>query len=183
MASIKVKQISSSSKTHMRVTVSVYEKYANQCLHMYNVYVVHNAHGVLRIYTIWKRAAHVCRKNLWIPASISWRLFAHFRTQKLAASVGLRHSGMNVSAGLSDTCTTHSLLLRMFPVKKAGRILVPDPATVHCGRRCDCASVAETHSCMFIHTRMHANSDTKMVTCMCSLHNGEIRFTSMNIFF
>ena len=79
---------------------------------------------------------------------------------------------------------THTLL---FPfscaclrVVKAGRILVPDPATVHCGQRCDRASVAETHACMFIHTRMHSNSDTETVTCMRGLNDGEIRFISMN---
>ena len=32
MASVEVKQISSSCKTCMRITVSVYKKYANQCL-------------------------------------------------------------------------------------------------------------------------------------------------------
>ena len=72
-----------------------------------------------------------------------------------------------------------------FRVVKASGILVPDPATVHCGRRCDHAFVAETHACMFIHTRMHANSNTEMVTPMHGLHggDGEIRFTSINIFF
>ena len=35
MASIEVKQISSSCKTSMHVSVSVYEKYANQCLRIY----------------------------------------------------------------------------------------------------------------------------------------------------
>ena len=68
-----------------------------------------------------------------------------------------------------------------FRVVKAGEILVPDPATVHCGRRC--ASVAETYTCMFIHTRMYANSDMETVTCMRGLHDGEIRFTSMNVVF
>ena len=42
MASIEVKQISSLCKTRMRVTVSVYEKYANQCLRIYVYeYVAH----------------------------------------------------------------------------------------------------------------------------------------------
>ena len=70
-----------------------------------------------------------------------------------------------------------------FCVVKAGGILVPDPATLHRGRRCNDACVAETHSCMFIHTRMHANSDTEKVTRMRGLHDGEIRFTLMNIVF
>ena len=34
-----------------------------------------------------------------------------------------------------------------------------------------------------IRTRMHANSDTEAVTHMCGLHNGEIRFTLMNVVF
>ena len=54
---------------------------------------------------------------------------------------------------------------------------------MHCGPRCDCASVAETHACMFIHTHMHANSDTETVTRMCGLHDGEIRFISMKVVF
>ena len=68
-----------------------------------------------------------------------------------------------------------------FHVVKAGKILVPDPATVHCGRCCDRVSVAETHACTFIHTRMHANSDMETVTHMHGLHDDEIHFTSMNI--
>ena len=83
----------------------------------------------------------------------------------------------------------HALLLPFsracFRVVKASGILVPDPATVHCGQRCDRASVAETHACMFIHTHMHANSDKETVTGMRGLlvHDGEIRFTSMNVVF
>ena len=68
---------------------------------------------------------------------------------KHAASMGLRHARMNISAGLSYTCTIPSLLSRV----KAGGILGPDPATVHCGQRCDRASLAETHACMLILTR------------------------------
>ena len=84
---------------------------------------------------------------------------------------------------------THALLLSFsrtcFCVVKAGGILVPDPATLHSGRHCNCACMAKTHACMFIHTRMHANSDMKTVTRMHGLlvHDGEIRFTSMNIVF
>ena len=105
-------------------------------------------------------------------------MFAPCRTRKRAASVGLQHTRMNVSAGLSDACATPSFLLRMFPCG----ILVPDPATLHRGWCCwDCACVAETHTCMFIHTRMHANSDIEKVTRMHGLHDGEIRFTLMNI--
>ena len=51
-----------------------------------------------------------------------------------------------------------------FRVVKAGGIIVLDPAIVHCVRRCNLASVAETHACMFIKTRMHDNSDTETVT-------------------
>ena len=64
---------------------------------------------------------------------------------------------------------THTLLFfsfsrACFRVVIAGAILIPDLATVHCGWRCDHASVAETHACMFIKTRMHDNSDTETVT-------------------
>ena len=69
----------------------------------------------------------------------------------------------------------------MFRVVKAGRILVSDPATLHHGQCCDRARVAETHACMIIHIRMHANSDMEPITCMHGLHDGDIRFTSMNI--
>ena len=83
---------------------------------------------------------------------------------------------------------THTLLFfsfsrACFRVVIAGAILIPDLATVHCGWRCDHASVAETHACMFIKTRMHDNSDTETVTRMRGLHDGEIRFTSMNVIF
>ena len=82
---------------------------------------------------------------------------------------------------------THTLLLpfsyAIFRVVKTGEILVTDPATVHCGRCCDHASVAKTYTCMFIKTRMHANSDTETVSRMHSLHDGEIGFTLMNVVF
>ena len=42
-------------------------------------------------------------------------LFAHFCTQKRAASVVLQHTRMYVSAGLSDAFTALSFLSRMFP--------------------------------------------------------------------
>ena len=42
-----------------------------------------------------KRAAYACRKNRWTPSTLSWWLFAHFLTQKRAASVGLRHACMH----------------------------------------------------------------------------------------
>ena len=92
---------------------------------------------------------------------------------------------MNVSAGPSDAYTTvlFPYSRTCFRVVIARAILVPDLDTVHCGRRCDHAFVAETHACMFIKTRIHANSDTEKVTLMRGLHDGEIRFTSMNLIF
>ena len=113
MVFIAVKQISSSFKTHMHVTISMYEKYDNQCLRIYYIRYV-NTHGVLRVCMTRKLAVHACRKNLSTLATISWWLFAHFCTRKRAASVGLRHARMNVSDGLCDACTTLSLLSRMF---------------------------------------------------------------------
>ena len=70
-----------------------------------------------------------------------------------------------------------------FHVVKAGRILVPDPATVHCGLHRNHTTMAETQPCMFIHTCMHVNPDTEMVTRMRGLHDGEICFTLMNVAF
>ena len=104
------------------------------------VYIL-SAHGVLRVYTIRKWAAHVCRKSLWIPATISWRFFAHFRTRRHAASVGLVHAHMNVSAGLSEACPTPSLVSRMFPCCKIWHniTVVPAPATGYRGQRYDCS--------------------------------------------
>ena len=75
---------------------------------------------------------------------------------------------------------THALILPFsrtcFHVVQAHGILVPDPATLHCGQRCDRASMAETYACMFLHTCMHANSDTETVTRMRGLHDGENLF-------
>ena len=142
-----------------------------------------SAHGVLRVCMTRKWALHACRKNLLAPATISWRLFAHFCTRRHAASVGLQHAHMNVSVGLSDACTTLYLLARMFPCCKSRRDISSsfchwaEWAALHR------ASVAETHACMFIHTRMHANSYSETVTCMRGLHNGEICFTSMDAIF
>ena len=86
---------------------------------------------------------------------------------------------MNVSASLSDAHTTFYLLARMFRVVKAGGILVPDPATEHCGQR----NVRNRYAHILIQARMHANSYTETVICMRGLHNGEIRFTSTNVVF
>ena len=80
MASIEVKQMSSSCKTQMHVTVSVYEKYTNQCLRI--CLYIRSTLGVLRVFMTPKWAAHACRKNLWMPATINWWLFAHFRSRK-----------------------------------------------------------------------------------------------------
>ena len=53
--------------------------------------------------------------------------------------MGFINARMNISAGLSASSTTLSLLARLFPrvVLDGGVILVPDLATVHCGQRYD----------------------------------------------
>ena len=87
----------------------------------------------------------------------------HFRTRKHAASEGLIHARINVSAGLSEH-TLYSLPFSRvcFRVVKAGAILVPAPATGHHGQRYD---RSRTHAsllwdaCMLIMIRkrnMHA---------------------------
>ena len=116
--------------------------------------------------------------------TFSRRLFAPFRTRKRAVSEGLRHARMNVSAGLRHAYATLSLLRVCFCVVKSSRkLLVPDPATVHCGQRYDrkagsspFCQVAENsakklkyftgggaslfrHVCMLIQTKMHDKSD------------------------
>ena len=110
MASIEVKQISSTHACYrfrgwkIRQSVVVY---------------IRIAHGVFHVCMTWKWAPHACRKNLWMTAKIIWWLFAHFRSQKRAASVGLRHACINVSMGISNTYTTLSLLSRMFSCCKS----------------------------------------------------------------
>ena len=98
MASIEVKLISSSWKTRMRVPVSVYENYANHCLRTVYTY---SARSILRVCMTRKQAAYAYRINLSL--------------RQHAASVGLIHARMNVSAGLSDANSTLSFLTRMFP--------------------------------------------------------------------
>ena len=78
-----------------------------------------SVHSVLCVCMTRKRAVYVHRKNLLIPATISWRLFAHFCIRKHAASVALIHAHTNASAGLSDASTTLSLLSRVFPCCKS----------------------------------------------------------------
>ena len=53
IASIEVKQISSSCKTCMIVTVSVYEKYFNQCLHIYTL-----AHTAFFVFIPYRSKLH-----------------------------------------------------------------------------------------------------------------------------
>ena len=136
-----------------------------------------------RAFCVRKRAAYACRKNLWIPASISWWLLAHSCTWKHAASMGLRHARMNVSAGLSDACSTPSLLLRMFPCCKSRRNI--SSRSYHCALWVALRSRFHgwDQHMHVLHARMHANSDTETVTHMRGLHDGEIRFTSMNVIF
>ena len=98
MASIEVKQIASSCKTRMRITVSVYEKYANHCLRIYST---RSVCSVLHVCMTRKGAAYAYRTNLWL--------------RQHTASVGLVYARMNVSAGLSDANTTLSPRVRLFP--------------------------------------------------------------------
>ena len=120
---------------------------------------VRNAHSIFHLCVRQKWATYAYRTNLWMPATISWRLVAHFHTRKHAAAayVGLRHACMHVSAGLSDAYTTLSLWCACFRVVKAGEILVPDPATGHCGQCYD----PNRYAHILIQALMHANSDTE----------------------
>ena len=65
----------------------------------------HTAHSVLCVCMTQKWAAYACRTNLWMPATISWRLFAHL------------HTLMNISEGLSNAYAALSLLARLLCCK------------------------------------------------------------------
>ena len=127
------------------------------------IYLAHTAFSVstsIQYDTEAGWAAYAYRTNLWMPATISWWLFANFHTQKHAASVGLRHACMNVSAGLSEAYATPSLLLwrACIPVVKAGWMFILDPATEHCGQRCDrnrMHAFLFREACMLIMIRKH----------------------------
>ena len=142
---------------------------------------VRNAHSIFHLCVRRKWATYAYRTNLCIPATISWRLVAHFHTRKHAAAayVGLRHACMHVSAGLSDAYTTLSLWCACFRVVKAGEILVPDPATGHCGQCYDPNRYAQSHTslfrhlCMLILIRKHHTQ----------AYVDDIRFTLMNVIF
>ena len=154
----------------MHVTISVFEKYANQCLRIY-IYIIHSPHGVLHVYTIRLRSKlrmHIVKKplNAGNNQLIIVRVFLYKETYSFCGSRTSTHEHFRWSKWHIRYSFPSLGQWACFRVVKAGRILVPDPATKHCGRRCNHASVAETHACMFIHTRMHANSDTETVTCM-----------------
>ena len=128
---------------------------------------------------------YACHKNLSTMAIISWRLFTHFCTRKRAAPLGLIHACLNVSAGLCAACafTTLYLLASMFLWSKSQLNISSRSCHWALCAALRCPSVAETNACMFIHTRMHANSDKETVLCMRGLHDGEIHFTSTIVVF
>ena len=125
------------------------------CLH------IRSAHSILLVWERRKRAAYANRTILWMMATISWRLFEHFPTQKHAASLDLRQADMNVSTSLRDAyalCNSSILWRACFRVLKAGWItVVPDPTNEHCGHRCD--RFRYVH--FLIQGRKHGNSDTE----------------------
>ena len=139
MASIEVKQISSLCKTHMqchacyRFRVRKIGKNTPIGVCVY----IRSAHDVLHVCMTWKWATHVCSKNLWTPATISWRLFAHFHSRKRVACKGLQHARMNISAGPWRTRYSLAFSCACFRIVKAGRILVPAPASEHRGQGYD----------------------------------------------
>ena len=144
MASIEVKQISSSFKTRMRITFSVYEKYAIQCLCI----CTYRAQRFACMFDT--ETGCVCVSYKPLNASNNQLTIVHdFRTRKHAASVGLRHARMIVSAGLSDSYATllFPFSRTCFRVVKAVGILIPDPATGR-GQRYDRTHpYSGTHAC------------------------------------
>ena len=85
-------------------------------------------------------AAYACRtiqSNLWITATISWRLFVSFsytETCSLRGSQTRTHERFH--------CMVSDTHMHLFPFSravlyKACQILVPDSAIVHCGQRYD----------------------------------------------
>ena len=106
--------------------------------------------SVLLVYMTQKRAPYAYHTNLWMPATISWQLFAHFRTRKYAAP------------WVSETHTWTFPQMQLLPFSRAcfrvvlaGGILVLRPATEHCGQR------RNRYTHFLIQARMHANSDTE----------------------
>ena len=78
---------------------------------------------------------------------------------------------------VSDTHTQlFSFTDRLVPVLQKPAKLVPDPATEHCGRRCNRKTGSseytgggggyDRYACILIKVRMHANSDYRNVTRM-----------------
>ena len=74
------------------------------------IYLAHTAFCVSIWWGSYLRNEYAYHTNPSMPATISWWLFAHFRTRKHAASMGLRHARMNISAGLSNAYATPSIL-------------------------------------------------------------------------
>ena len=140
----------------MRIPVSVYAKCANQC---FRICTVRSTCSVLRVCMTRKQTVYAYRKNLWMPATISWRLFAHFRTWKHAASVGLRHASMNVSVGLCIAYTTLSLLVCLFPCWKSRRNI--SSRSCHWAPWAALLYDSSRYARILIQGRMRANSDTE----------------------
>ena len=111
MAPIEVKQILSFCQTRMHVTVTVH------CLHIY----IRSACIVLRVFMTRKQAAYVYRKTLWTPSTCSFR-WSQTRTHECFRWSQTRIR--NPFCSLATCC-------------KSREILVPDPATVHCGQHYD----------------------------------------------
>ena len=143
MASIEVKQISSSCKKCMRVSFSLYKKYANQCL---CIYVAHTAFCVFILYGSKLRMRVVKTFELrQQSADDCLRIFVHRDIQLPWVYCTTRtHECFRWSKWRTGYFRPFSRAC--FRVVKAGGILVPAPATGHRGQRYDGSC---THASLF----------------------------------
>ena len=128
---------------------------------------IHSAHGVLCAYCVFIQYGSELRMGIiktfehqHQSADDCLRIFVYQNKQ-------LQWVSDMYTLTFPQVYVTHtllpSLLSCMFPCCKSRRntTVVPDPATLHCGWRCDRKSMAKAHACMFIQARMHANSNTE----------------------
>ena len=132
MASIEVKQISSSCKKCMHVSFSLYKKYANQCL---CIYVAHTAFCMFILYISKLRMRVVKNFELRQQSADDCLRILYTETFSFPGSTTRTHERFRWSKWRTGYFRPFSRAC--FRVVKAGGILVPAPATGHRGQRYD----------------------------------------------
>ena len=128
MASIEVKQISSSCKTRMSTPVSVYEKYGNQWLRIYT----YRARRFECMYDTEVSCAWASNNQLTIVCVFLYTETCSFRGSWTRTHERFRWSKWRTRYSLPFSCAC-------FRVVKASRMLVSAPATGHHGQHYDCS--------------------------------------------